>query len=272
MFEKMMERFRAATNPYRGFLGELWTICDRDAGRAVLLARWSWLELPEELVGQAAMLERQAKAAEAQRNIDAQVNTYLGRLGIHPGATAGPSFGSSPAHAMFISIMGTIRAYRGDPPVSPGMVQFAEPVLTGRMDPVEALVAAAPPFVRPQLAAAIPFIRATGMYMWFRLAGIVEAAFSLPRERILTMLPQPDRTRLALREAYDKLWSVPPGQELGNPATKQLVFRGIIAAMIENKALPNCGMTPDDVMNKLSFDDLVRRLTELGWLAKLKTA
>ena len=88
MFKKMMERFRALTNPYQRFLGELWTICDRDAGRPVLLARWSWQKLPEDLVGQAALLERQAKAAVAQRNMDRQVNAYLGRLGIHSAAAA----------------------------------------------------------------------------------------------------------------------------------------------------------------------------------------
>jgi hypothetical protein len=112
----------------------------------------------------------------------------------------------------------------------------------------------------------------TEMYRWFRLAGLVEAAFSLPRERILAVLPEPDRTRLTVQDVYEKLCSLSAGDEQGKAAALQLVFRGLVASLIENKKLLNSGVTPDDVINKLSFDDLVRRLTDLGWLAKLKKA
>jgi hypothetical protein len=196
MFKKLLEGLRNATNPFKGFLGELWTIWTRDAGRAVLLARWSWQNLPGNLVQQAALVQQQAQAAQAQSQINQQVNLGLGSLGIFPGSTGGPSFGfgMNPDQAMFIMIMGMIRAHRGDPPTSQEAAQLAETVLRGKMDPVDAMIATAPLIARQQLVAAAQMMRMTGMYQLLRLQAIIQAASSLPRERIPVLLPEVERT------------------------------------------------------------------------------
>jgi hypothetical protein len=190
MFGKFLDRLRNATNPFQGFLGELWTIWTRDAGRAVLLARWSWQDLPEDLVQQAAGVQRQAQAAQSASQINQQVNLQLGSMGIFPGST-GPSFGfgMNPDHAIFIMIMGMIRAHRGDPPTSQEATQLAETVLRGQMDPVDAMIATAPLIARQQLVAAAQMMRMTGMYQLLRLQAIIQSASSLPRERIPVLLP-----------------------------------------------------------------------------------
>ena len=192
MFEKLLECLQNATNPFKGFLGELWTIWTRDAARAVLLARWSWQNLPSELVQQATAVQQQAQAAQAASQINQQVNLQLGAMGIFPGSAGGASFGfgMNPDHAMFIMMMGTIRAHRGDLPSSQGMVQLAETVLRGQMDPVNAMIAAAPPLVQQQLVAAAQMLKMTGMYQFLHLQAVVQVAFSLPRERIPVLLPE----------------------------------------------------------------------------------
>lgn len=196
MFGKLLERLRNATNPFKGFLGELWTVWSQDAGRAVLLARWSWQKLPAELVQQAAMVQQQAQAAQTASQIDQQVNLQLGAMGIFPGSGGSPSFGfgMNPDHAMFIMIMGMIRAHRGDPPTSQEAVQMAEAVLRGQIDPVDAMIATAPLLARQQLVAAAQMLKMTGMHNLLRLQAIIQAASSLPRERIPVLLPGVDRT------------------------------------------------------------------------------
>ncbi len=197
MFRKFLERLQNATDPFKGFLGELWTIWKQDAGRAVLLARWSWEKLPEELVQQAVALEQQTQAAQAAGQINDQVTRMLGSVGIFPGSGGGPSFGfgMNPDHAFFIMIMGTVRVHRGDPPTSQGMAQLAEAVLQGRMDPVQAMIATAPPLIQQQLVGAVQMMDMTGMSQFLRLQAIIQAAFSLPRKRIPVILsPEAERT------------------------------------------------------------------------------
>jgi len=196
MFNKLLEQLGNVTNPFKGFLGELWTIWARDAGRAILLARWSWQKLPEELVQQAAAVQQQAQANQAASQINQQVNLQLGSMGIFPGSAGGPFFGfaMNPDHAMFIMIMGTIRAHRGDPPTSQGMVQSAEAVLRGQIDPVDAMIAAAPALAQQQLVAAAQMLRMAGMFQFLRLQAVVQVAFSLPRERIPVLVPEVERT------------------------------------------------------------------------------
>jgi hypothetical protein len=133
MFKEILKQLQNASNPFEGFLGELWTIWTREAARAVLLARWSWQKLAEGLVQQAAAIQRQVQAAQAAGQINDQVNRQLGVMGIFPGFAGGSSFGLgiNPDHAMFILFMGTIRAHNGDPPISQGMVQSDTPARGG---------------------------------------------------------------------------------------------------------------------------------------------
>jgi hypothetical protein len=278
MFEKFRERLQALTNPYKGFLGELWPIWMRDAGQAVLCARYSWQQLPDELVQQAVMLERQAQAAQASQAMDAQVRAQLGSMGIFPGAGGGMGFGGigfgmSPAQAFFVGVMGRIRAFRGDPPVSPDMVPFAEPVLRGQMDPVEALAAASPPLVRQQMVAMMPFIRMTGMEPLFRLSGVVMAGLALPHERIFDLLPPPDPVKAHqwVQTSYDRLSGV-PADRTDERTTVEFVFRALIAGLVQKGSIANAGLTPDEVMDKLGLDALTARLTAAGWLHQTKAA
>ena len=191
MLERLLQSLQNATNPFKGFLGEVWTIWKKDAGRAVLLARWSWQKLPEELIQQAEIIQQQAQAAQVSSEINQQVNLQLGAMGIFPGLGGGASFGfgTNPDHAMFILYMGMIRAHGGDPPASSGMVQLAESVFRGQMDPINAMIAASPPLVQQQLVAAVQMLMMTGMLDFLRLHAVILAAFSLPRERIPVLLP-----------------------------------------------------------------------------------
>jgi hypothetical protein len=195
MLGKLLERLQNATNPFKGFLGEIWTIWKEDACRAVLLARWSWEKLPEGLIQQAAAVQQQAQAAQSASQINQQVNLQLGAMGIFPGSGGGPSFGfgMNPDHAMFILFMGMIRAHKGDPPTSQGMAQLAEAVLRGQMDPVNAMIATAPPLVQQQIVAAAQMLKMTGMYQFLHLQAVVQVAFSLPRQRIPVFLPEVER-------------------------------------------------------------------------------
>jgi hypothetical protein len=192
MFEKLMAQLKNANSPFKGFLGELWQIWSRDAGRAVLLARWYWEKLPEELAQQAAVIQRQAQANQAQGQINELVNHQMGMMGIFPGSGGGPSFGfgMNPDHAMFIMIMGLIRAHRGEPPVTEGMAQNSDAVFRGQMDPVDALIASVPPFARQQVIAAAQIMKMTGMYQLLKLQAIIQAASSLSRDQIPVHLPE----------------------------------------------------------------------------------
>jgi hypothetical protein len=195
MFERLLQGLAKATNPFEGFLKELWTVWALDAGRAVLMARWSWQNLPEAIVHQAAAVQQQAQAAQASAQIDQQVNVALGSMGIFPGSGGGTSFGlgMNPDHAMFIMFMGMIRANQGDPPTSPGMAQLAEAVLRGQMDPIQALIATAPPVAQQQLGAAAQMMAMMGMDQLLRLQAVIQAAFALPRERIPVLMPEVER-------------------------------------------------------------------------------
>ncbi len=192
MFDELLRQLGNAASPFSGFLGDLWTVWSRDAARAVLKARWSWKKLPEELVQQAALIQRQVQAAQTRGEIDEQVNRQLGTMGIFPGLAGSSSagFGMDPDRAMFILFMGMIRAHEGNPPTSQGMAQLSEDVLRGRLDPVEAIAATAPPLVQQQLAIAVQMLQLIGMYRVLQLQAVVQAAFSLPRERIPVLLPE----------------------------------------------------------------------------------
>jgi len=164
----------------------------KDAGRAVLLARWSWQNLPEELVQQAATVQQRAQAAQVSNQMDQQINAQLGAMGIFPGSSGGSSvgLGMNPDHAIFVTVMGTIRAHQGDPPAPAEVAQLAEGVLRGQTDPVNALLAATPAFTRQQVAAAIQVARMMGMDRLLRLQGVIGAASALPRDRIPLLIPE----------------------------------------------------------------------------------
>jgi len=199
MFRKLMEGLRHVSNPYKGFLGELWTVWTHDAGRAVLMARWFWQNLPKELMQQATAIQQQTQAAQAMNQIDQQVNLQLGSMGIFPGSAGNASFGfgMNPDHALFISIMGMIRAHNGDPPASQQLVQLAEPVLRGQMDPYDALIASAPPLTQQQLAAAVQMMKMMGADNLLRLQAVIQVACALPRERIPVLVPEVERMPVA---------------------------------------------------------------------------
>lgn len=199
MFEKLIQGWQKATNPFQGFLGELWLIWKRDAGRAVLVARASWQSIPESIIQQVAGLQRQAQAAQAQRQIDEQVGAQLGALGIFSGLGGNASFGSfgpavSPDQGMFLIIMGTIRAHQGDPPSTAEWVRLSEQVLSGSKDPVQALIESVPSYAQAQIMVAARALSALGMGSFFRVLGVVQAASALPRERIPFFLPDPNRS------------------------------------------------------------------------------
>jgi len=191
MFEKLREQWNKATNPFQGFLGELWTVWKQNVALAVLLARRSWQSLPEEIVQHAATIEAQGRAAQAQRGIDDAVNAQLGMLGISPGTGGGfgAGLGMSPDHALFISIMGSIRAHRGDPPAQPQMVLLAPAVLRGQIDPIQAMIQCAPAFTQQQLAVAVQAMQMMGMSQLIKVIAVVQAATALPRDQIVQLLP-----------------------------------------------------------------------------------
>jgi len=196
IFGKVLEKFTKVTNPFQGYLGELWTVWSTDAGRAILMARWSWQNIPEELIHQSAAVQQQAQAAQMSSQINQQVNAQLGSMGIFPGSGGGGGFGfgMNPDHAMFIMTMGSVRAHRGNPPTSHGLAQLAEPVLSGQMDPLEALVATAPAFTQAELVSAIQMMKMVGMDQLLRLQAIIQVASALPRDRIPAFVPEVDNT------------------------------------------------------------------------------
>ncbi len=197
MSETLLTQLGNASDSFEGFLGELWTVWAGDAARAVLLARWSWQELPEELIQQAAAIQQQAQTTRGLGEIEQQVDTQLGAMGIFPGPrplsvmSSGP--GVDPSVAMFITVMSMIRAYEGDPPVSPasqGITRLAEAVLQGEMDPVDAMIRTASPPIKQQLVAAADLMKMSGMHQFLRLEAVVLVAFALPRNRIPVLLPE----------------------------------------------------------------------------------
>lgn len=179
----------AAANPFQGFLGALWTVWAKDAGRAVLFARWYWKNLPADLARQAANVQQQMQTAHVSNQIEQQINAQLGAMGIFGSSPGYVASGLNPDHALFIVVMGTVQAHEGNPPPSPDVVGLAEAVLQGQRDPMDALVAAVPVFARQQVSIAIQALRVTGMDHFLRLQGVIGAALSLPRERIPIVVP-----------------------------------------------------------------------------------
>lgn len=168
----------------KGFLDKLEDIWTKDAGRAVLLARWFWERLPEELVQQAAMLQAQVRLGELQRGIGELVAPWLGSGRRVPGFET-----MTPDHAAFITIMSNIRMCRGES-ACPEQAQLAEAVLRGQVDPVDALVAATPAVNRQQVAMQVQSVRMMGRDQLLRFSGIIAAASALPRERIPVLIAE----------------------------------------------------------------------------------
>jgi hypothetical protein len=192
MFKKILEKFTKVNNPFHGYLGDLWTVWCKDAGCAILMARWSWQNIPEELIHQSAAVQQQAQSAQMSSQINRQVNAQLGSMGIFPCGGGGGSFGfgMDPDQTMFIMIMGAVRAHRGNPPTSHGLEQLAESVLRGQMDPVDALVETAPAFTQEELISSIEMLKMVNMDKLLRLQAIIQVASALPRDRIPAFVPE----------------------------------------------------------------------------------
>lgn len=129
--------------------------------------------------------------------INQTVGLQLGRLGIPagPGLPTGPGFGigMNPDQALFVMTMANVALSRGDPPGTVGMDQLAEAVLKGQVDPIQALIVCAPEFARPQLVYGIQALQLTGMVQMLqiiRISGLIQAAASMPRQRIQPFLSE----------------------------------------------------------------------------------
>ena len=235
----------------------------QNVAHAALLARWSWQKLPVEIIAQAAVLKQQADAAGAHQAIRDQVALQLGTLGISPGFSSGGFLGFNPDQAMFISVMAMIRYHNGDPPAgSNDAITVAEPVLTGQRQPLDALIAAAPPEARQLYPILLPVVRQFGFEKLFVVASYVQAAFALPRERIIHLLP--DANRLRLQSLYELEQSMATN-ETERPKTRA-VFLWFVCELIENGIISNFGMTKEQIRQSLPYDQVVHRLFELGWL------
>ncbi len=193
MFEALRQAWHKATHPFEGFLDEVWTVWQHDVGRAVLMARRSWPSIPESVAAQAAAIEAQTRAAQANQQIMDSVNLQMQLIGASPGSSG--SFGPfvNPDQALFLLIMGSIRAHEGSPPPSPAMVPFAAAVLRGQLDPVQALVACTPPIARPQVAYAVQVLQLTGMGQLMRVLAVIQAAIALPEGQLAEFLPAQDQ-------------------------------------------------------------------------------
>jgi hypothetical protein len=234
---------------------------------AVLLARWSWQRLPDEIIQQAAIVKQRADAVARQAQINSQVSHQLGMLGISPGFNGGGLGGVDPDRALFISVMAMIRQHRGDPPpASEDSIAIAELVLTGHRQPYDALIAAAPPFARQQIAAVIPAAKMIGLERLLLVSSYVQAAFSLPHDRIFDLLPPEDRIRLHIQYLYDFSRRADL-DENGRVQTRADMLR-FVADLVENGAITNFGMTKDQILQQQSYQDVVGRLLALGWLSE----
>ena len=233
MSATLLSELGNATGSFNGYLGELWTVWTRDVARAVLLARWSWQRLPEELIQQAAAMQQQAQSTGGLGDIERQVDTRLGAMGIFPGPRPPSvmSFGSAvdPGTAMFITVMSMIRAYKGDPPIETGLsgiTEFAESVLKGKMDPVKAMIDAAPSATKQQIVAAVDLMKTSGMDQFVRVQAFILVTFALPRKRIPILLPEVvDPGQTVSLEADPQ--GTPEHQLLGMLQTMKLLDVGI---------------------------------------------
>jgi hypothetical protein len=188
MFESLREAWHKAAHPFEGFMESLWNTWKVNVGVAVLLARQSWQDIPDSIVQQGLALEAQARTSA---QINQTVALGLGKLGIPAGPGLG--FAMNPDQALFVMTMARVAVNRGDPPATPGMDQFAEGVLKGKIDPVQALVACAPEVARPQMAYTVQALQMMGMVQPLqvvRISGLIQAAASMPRERIQSFLSE----------------------------------------------------------------------------------
>ncbi|WP_342740806.1 hypothetical protein [Bradyrhizobium sp. B117] len=216
-----------------------------------------------EIIEQAARIKQQTDAANRRSQIDAQVALQLGSLGISPGFSGGGVLGFNPHQAMFISVMAMIRYHNGDPPYgSADAIAVAEPVLTRQRQPHDALIAAAPPEARQLYPILLPVVRQFGFEKLFLVASYVQAAFALPRERIIHLLPDADR--LQVQALYDVIQNVPLNQSDRAKMCAALLW--LVAELIEKGAIANFGMTKEQIVQRLPYDDVIHRLFELGWL------
>ena len=88
MFDQLFNALAGTMNPFQGFMADLWKVWQTDVGRAVLIARWYWQSLPQELAQQAAMLQQQQQNALESHRIDREVDARLGAMGIFPGSSS----------------------------------------------------------------------------------------------------------------------------------------------------------------------------------------
>lgn len=261
---RMLRKLFQPKNPYQGFLGKIWDIwMHQNVAHAVLLARWSWQKVPAEIIGQAAAMKQRADAANRRSQVDAQVALQLGSLGISPGFGSGGFLGFNPDEAMFIGVVAMIRQYNGDPPAgSQDVIAVAELVLTGQRQPHEALIAAAPLAARQQLVALLPVVKLIGLEKLFLVSSYVQAAFALPRNRIIHLLP--DAHRLQVQALYDAMESMSLDET--DRAKMRAAFLWFVSELIEKGFIANFGMTKEQIVQSLPYDDMIRRLFELGWL------
>jgi hypothetical protein len=194
MFEALRENWHKANHPFEGFLGEVWELWKKDVGRATLLARQSWQDIPESVVQQYAVIDAQAHAAASWNAINNVVGHQLGAMGIFGGSgggIGGPML--NPDQALFLGTLANIRTHKGDPPEMPDMGQMAAAVLTGQVDALQALVACTPVVSRQQVIYTLQAAQMMGspqLIQLLRLVTVIQAAVSLPRQQIAEFLPQ----------------------------------------------------------------------------------
>jgi hypothetical protein len=200
MFEALRQTWHKITDPFEGFLEVLWEVWKKDVVRATLMARQCWEDIPEETVQQSAAMQAKANAAnaldQANRVTDQTTRINLESLGI----PAGPSIGSgglfassvNPDQLLFLSIVGSIRAAKGDPPAMAGMEQLAAGVLRGQVDAVNAMVSCVPAVQRQQLVFALQaaqFMNLPQLLPMIRMVALIQAAIALPHDQIARWLP-----------------------------------------------------------------------------------
>jgi hypothetical protein len=99
----------------------------------------------------------------------------------------------NPDQATFVITMARVKLSQGDPPQAPGMEQFAEGVLKGQIDPIQALIACVPEAARPQVVLGVRAAQMLGMSQALQILRItagIQAAASMPRARIPSFLSE----------------------------------------------------------------------------------
>ena len=156
---------------------------DRNPVRAILLARRDWRQLPPSLARDAQIAQKSAAAQMGAMQIQQEVNAWAGSYGISP-SYGGMGFGGDPAEHMFVSMMGSIVAHRGDPPPSSQLADSAFEVATGQV-PIDAMLDRAIPGAAgmgSMLAGVLGMAGGAGRMI---TSGLLQtAALSVPRDRI----------------------------------------------------------------------------------------